>query len=186
MRSNCLFEAIKAKIKNPSVKVFLLPKQISDFKHFMWCDENYYYHAFNYTNSKNKLFFPVKYKKVPRIIFESWVLSEIDFCSVSEKTKIMKKVGFKSFSEPNKWGWHIEEFVKHELPSFDENQKYTNLIGKDTLYKVNINGEFKIVNWFELIKIRTDFEWKLVDPYDSDYERAYRNHKGSTLSDIQN
>ena len=47
MYSNCLFEAIKAKIKDPkNVYIFRVPKRFSGGAiHFMWYDGKKYYHS---------------------------------------------------------------------------------------------------------------------------------------------
>ena len=47
MYSNCLFEAIKAKIKDPkNVYIFRVPKRFGGGAiHFMWYDGKKYYHS---------------------------------------------------------------------------------------------------------------------------------------------
>ena len=72
MYSNCLIEAIKAKIKDPkNVQIIKLPKEVNGRKsHFMWVKENFVYHAFNNQFDNRKFWFPYSVKKVPVDVFE--------------------------------------------------------------------------------------------------------------------
>ena len=78
MISNCLFEAIKAKLKNPqNVRIIRLPKEISSTAHFMWINKNNVYHAYDYKHSKNHFLFDCKIKSIPYYVFESFILNSL-------------------------------------------------------------------------------------------------------------
>ena len=46
--SNCLIEAIKAKLKNPKVKIYCCPPNHREFPHFMWSDGEHDYDFSDY------------------------------------------------------------------------------------------------------------------------------------------
>mgnify|MGYP002857447552 CR=1 FL=1 len=69
MYSNCLFEALKAKIKDPkNVRIIRLPKEINHgYSHYMWIKDGFVYHSFdkNYDGeSRPKLLFSCTNKKI--------------------------------------------------------------------------------------------------------------------------
>ena len=71
MKSNCLFEAIKAKLRNPSVEIHLYPPEINNHKfHFYWIDGDGFYH-FIKDNEKSFLLFEGHIKKNNAKIFYS-------------------------------------------------------------------------------------------------------------------
>lgn len=185
MKSNCLFEAIKAKIKDPkNIKIIKLPKEISTTKHFMWCDKDNYYHAFDCKKSKNPFFFDYKIKSVPRYVFESFVLSYIEFCP--DKINIAKKCNLKLIDYHTEWEWSFYDLRHEGLPSEDSLMFFEKVLKCPAKFKISVDGNIKTVSLEELKSQTCDFEWKLIDLYDSDFERAYRGHKESKLSDIQN
>lgn len=70
--SNCLIEAIKAKIKNPKkVKIYLYPREINNNEiHFYWVENNTAYH-FTKNNSKSVILFEGKVKSYDSNLFYS-------------------------------------------------------------------------------------------------------------------
>lgn len=106
MISNCLFEAIKAKLKDPrNVKICLLPLSLNNNRlHFYWINksENRFYH-FVLPNCKvfcNPLF-NGKLKSMNNIFFEEKMykkMSNLNW-SYDKQIKMAKKLGF-SNTEP--------------------------------------------------------------------------------------
>lgn len=81
--SNCLLEALKAKIKDPrNVHIFCLPKEVNGGKlHFMWKKGDKIYHAHKEirdNNENNKRFlFNTSLKEVSESIFKKWLLCNL-------------------------------------------------------------------------------------------------------------
>ena len=186
MYSNCLFEAIKAKLKNPkNVHIFKLPKEINKVTHFMWCDDNYYYHAYNYKKTRNHVFFDCKIKKVPRHIFESFILTHIEWKNVEYKNKVMEKCFMKLNDYHSEWDWSLIEYKHDELPTDDYLEFFRKTIKCEPMFKICINNKLTVCLLEEAKSKTYDFEYKLVDLYDHDFERVYRGHKKAILTDIQ-
>ena len=73
MKSNCLFEAIKAKLRNPSVEIHLYPPEINNHKfHFYWIDGDRFYH-FIKDNEKSFFLFEGKVKEYSEKLFYSHI-----------------------------------------------------------------------------------------------------------------
>ena len=184
MKSNCLFEAVKAKIKNPkNIQIFKLPKGISKTTHFVWKDGNFYYHAYNVNHSKNKFFFECKIKKIPDYVFESFILNYIEFSDVESKIKIAKKCAMKIIEYKTDWQWSLSDF-QDDLPSQTDIEFFEKVMKCSAKFKICINGELKTTGLEELKSQTCDFEWKMVDLFDPDFDRVYRDHKVSKMSDI--
>ncbi len=76
MYSNCLFEAIKAKIKDPKIKFFKVPYPISTTNHYMWFDGKNYFHSVAYKPTWYNHFWHKQFiKKVDEISFNHFVLT---------------------------------------------------------------------------------------------------------------
>lgn len=187
MISNCLFEAVKAKIKDPrNVKIFKMPKELNkDVTHFMWCDEDFYYHGYNYKHTKNPFLFDCKIKKIPRYIFESFILGNIKFCDKNYKIKIVKKCFMRIGDYQTNWDWSFYEFQHDELPSQDYINFFEKVMKCHAKFKICINGELKTTSLKSLKSQTCDFEWKMVDLYDPDFDRVYRNHKTSSYEELE-
>ena len=180
--SNCLFEALKAKIKNPNVKIFKAPKEINDCCHFMWHDDEFYYHAYNFKKTKNIFFYEYKTKKVSRIVFESFVLNYLKFKSNSEKERIGNICGLKITKHRSEWDWKIEGYpVEVDAGFVDFYKKVTK---KDLAFKVCENNKMEIVDYKSLCEKEGEFEYKAVDIFDEDWERLNRNVKLSEVNEL--
>lgn len=189
MYSNCLFEAIKAKIKDPkNVRIIKLPKVASDRGHWGWTDGEYFYHSYN-TNRKwyNKWWHPSKTKKVEFYVFESFIFGYLNYTSLKYKKKNMKKLYL-----------HTNDFISNEWQCSFPNPKSRNKLPKEAdvkyLEKVLRNtAYFKIskentppmfVNYEQLIKLEGVFHWKWVSILDEDFESIYLIDKTYTFNDM--
>ena len=74
MISNCLFEAVKAKLKDPrNVKIYLYPPRINDGKvHFYWTNGEQFYH-FIKDDKKSILLFEGHVKESGAKLFYSFM-----------------------------------------------------------------------------------------------------------------
>jgi hypothetical protein len=103
MKSNCLFEAIKAKIKDPkNVKIHRFPITLNNNQlHFYWINEseNRFWH-YSLPNSKafcNPLF-DGKIKSMNNIFFEEKMYKKMNELkwSYDKQIKMAKKLGFRN------------------------------------------------------------------------------------------
>lgn len=185
MRSNCLLQALKAKIKNPRVHFFKLPKCLNDAVHFMWCDDEFYYHAYNLKRNKNFLLYDYKIKKIPRYIFESFALTYIEWYDVKFKIKIARKCFMKLADYKSEWDWSFQEFKHDKLPSQEYLDFFEKVMRTKTKFKLCINGQLKTATLKELKSQKCDFEWKMIDLYDPDFARVYRGHVKSDYTELE-
>ena len=188
MYSNCLFEAIKAKIKDPkNVMIIKLPKIATNRGHWGWTDGEYFYHSYN-TNRKwyNKWWHPSKTKKVEFAVFESFILKYLRYQNIKTKRKIIKNLHLRSNEfVSNKWTlvW-VDEREKF-LPK-KEIVDYLKKIQKGSVYfKVIENKIPKIVSYEELLQIKGFFKWKIVSAFDEDWEAFYDDNSFCSSSEIQ-
>lgn len=103
MYSNCLFEALKAKIKDPkNVKVLFIPPSINKNRiHFCWSDENKIY---SYVDPKAKpttkisLGFNGELKIYDKKYFEGLIIMRMYNAkySIKKAVKTAKKLGLKT------------------------------------------------------------------------------------------
>lgn len=81
MYSNCLIEAIKAKIKDPkAVHIIYLPKKWNDGAlHFMWVKDNKVYHYTHEESEKGGLLFKGIVKEQDFETFEAFILYKLSY-----------------------------------------------------------------------------------------------------------
>ena len=185
MRSNCFFQALKAKIKNPQVRFFKLPECLNDAVHFMWCDEKFYYHAYNIKHNNNFLLYDFKIKKVPRHIFESFVLSYLEWHDVNFKIKIARNCFMKITDYKSEWDWSLYKYNHDELPSQEYLDFFEKVLKTSAKFKLCINGQMKTATLKELKSQKCNFEWKMIDLYDPDFDRVYRGHIKSDYTELE-
>ena len=100
MYSNCLFEAIKAKIKAPkNVKILLIPPSINHGHiHFCWSLEDRIYHYTDVTNKQNQICFNGKLKNYDKKYFEGLIIMRMYNAKyiIEKAVKTAKKLGLKT------------------------------------------------------------------------------------------
>lgn len=101
MYSNCLFEAIKAKIKDPkNVHIHLIPPTLNNFRmHFYWIDlkENRFFHyCAKEGHCRLEILFNGTLREKPTILFEELLYKKMKEAkwSESKQIKTAKKLGF--------------------------------------------------------------------------------------------
>lgn len=101
--SNCLFEAIKAKIKDPkNIHIFLLPPKLNNGRyHFYWIDDNQPNIIKSFINPKatskqSFLFKDGEFDKHKRDVFENFTIQRLyrQTNSLEEMLKLAKKFRF--------------------------------------------------------------------------------------------
>lgn len=99
--SNCLIEAIKAKIKDPKhIKIHRISLKLNHNRiHFYWTDSEKFYHYVNPNlHTKNLLWFKGVYKVYDSKLFNGIMLCRMEQLnwSVEKKAKVAKKLGMKN------------------------------------------------------------------------------------------
>jgi hypothetical protein len=187
MKSNCLFEALKAKLRNPKgVKMFKVPKELNDHTHFMWREGDFYYHAYIKNYDRFHFLFDFKIKKIPAYVFESYAICYIKLKDEKTKRKLAKKMALKFTEMGNEWDWCIVKYRNKCLPKQSDLTYYEKVLRRPLKFKVCQNGEMKTMTLKEMKKIKGNFEWKFIGLFDQDFSRVYRDLKYSDLSDLQN
>lgn len=103
MFSNCLIEAIKAKIKNPKLKIKMIPPEVNNgVIHFYWTDgETVYHYSRKPEEQNNRSFLFCGKLKTSRLsVFESILIHRMytkNF-SVNQAIKLCRKYSL-SFNE---------------------------------------------------------------------------------------
>lgn len=99
--SNCLIEAIKAKIKDPKhIKIHRIPLKLNHNKiHFYWTDsEKFYHYVSPNQHPKNILWFKGVYKVYDSTLFNTIMLCRMEQrnWSIEKKAKVTEKLGMKN------------------------------------------------------------------------------------------
>ena len=81
--SNCLIEVIKAKIKNPKIKVMYLPAFLNDVycPHWMWLDENgeHDFHYSGYLKWYKRIWYKGEIRTVHKGCYKKCINQMIDY-----------------------------------------------------------------------------------------------------------
>lgn len=106
MYSNCLFEALKAKIRNwNTVQIHLIPLTLNHFNlHFYWVDildnrvVHYTSNATGIWSKLNIILFKGKKKSTPIVLFEERLYKKMSIAnwSLEKQLKTAKKLGFQN------------------------------------------------------------------------------------------
>ena len=175
MYSNCLFEAIKAKIKDPkTVQIIYLKGGLFGKKaHFMWRNGCEIFHAYNPKGSSNIFIYKVSYKNISFDSFEAYVLDAIKKLPFEKQIIYAKKLHLKSIEIPGVLNW--TNLIKDSDPDFSNVPKkedfyyLTKILRSEPLIKVLINRKIKTLTFDELISCEKIIQWKYVTPFDNDY-----------------
>lgn len=169
--SNCLIEALKAKIKDPkNVKIVYLGKKINNgARHCLWI--NYKTNTVtHYTHSEDEKFYGLfkgYYKQSSIEDFEAFLLNRAYFKGISVQ-KLAKKYKLPSFNKPGFLDWYlyIPEFNQYNLPKQNQLAKY--ILYFDGSEKNIKMLKIKDLDLQELSK-KEAFNWKYVSPYCQEY-----------------
>ncbi len=198
MHSNCLFEAIKAKIKDPkNVHIFKLPKNFGGSEsHFMWYNEvtHKYYHS-KVSNDEwlklnplkktiYKLWHDQKIKEVDEAFFNALIYRNFNVYGITKKEKvnILRKAHLRIGKMDT--GWHsnlIDYQDSAELPSKEDADFLKKTFKVDPIVKIVyfLGGgkrELGYCTFTALIKLpcRKNFKWRWLNPLEEDFANYYK------------
>ena len=186
MYSNCLIEALKAKLKDPkNVQIFLAPKLITKKTHFMWTDGKTYCHSYNPGKCHwyNTVLHPSKTKKIGAYLFESYVLRYLRFQTEAVKKSVGKKLHLQILKCNSDWDWSLPN-CRQELPCKEKIDFFEKVVKSEAKFKISQDGLFSVVNYNELKNLEGEFQWKWIGILDPDFERVF-NKSSTTISDLQ-
>ena len=180
MYSNCLFEAIKAKIKDPkNVKIIRLPKEVNLGKiHFMWIKNDFVYHAFKKNSKESDLWFEYKINKVPVIVFQRWFLGALSETSLFQKYTKKYNLPLRDMEAVVEYKWHFTDLETTESLddwAYDSYKEVKKIMKEEPQIKVIYPGTHKlaIMTFEEIKKIKGNFKYKFFTPYDEDFKSVY-------------
>ena len=166
MISNCLIEAIKAKIKDPKNThiIFLTPKINCGDWHFLWIKGNNVFHFEDKKPDEKKFIFKGEYKEQDLETFEAFVLRKRLKCYAFNVDKIEKLARRCRLPSVNKEGfvrwsryWPSEELYDRPVEN-----KISNLV----MIKTKKSRDIKVIKVTDFDKKGYDFcDWKYVSPY---------------------
>ena len=164
MMSNCLFEAIKAKLKNPKAKIiFLSKKENNGNNHFLWKVDGKVYHYERLDKSCKSFFFNGTIKVQDEEIFEAFILKRFKNKGF-DVVKAAKKYGFKSINEPGYLNWitYCPDFDENNLPKENKLAQLV-LIAKDDKIEAKKISECNLGD-------ESFIKWKYVSPYSDEWD----------------
>lgn len=167
MISNCLIEAIKAKIKDPKNTriIYLYPKINTGFWHFLWVKDGKVRHFEDLKGMEGRgLLFKGEYKEQDFESFEAFVLRrrlKIYTFKVDRIEKLARKCRFPSVNKEGflKWSryWPSEELYDKPVEN-----KISNLV----MIKTKKSRDIKVIKVKDFDKKGYDYcDWKYVSPY---------------------
>ena len=171
MISNCLIEAVKAKIKDPkNVHIIKMPRAWNKGNmHFYWIKGENIFHYTNPKFNKTKILFKGEIKKENFETFEAFILKHLAVSKPSlDKTIVAKKLRFPSVNMKGMVDWEI--YFPDE--GYDE-KPIKNRLTKHVMVKLNDEG-IKVMTIEEFEKENFDcVYWKYLSPYCQEY-RLFR------------
>lgn len=185
MKSNCLLEAVKAKIKNPkNVKIISIDKYISrGGRHFLWIDteKQTVSHACWKTEKHNRIWYEAKVvtislKDFQRFLVErafrvyendnkkalaylkKWNIPFLDIAGVTSCPMISREDEIEPFEPTQKDYDILKDFFETDIP--------VKVLKEDENEKLRIT----YITFEELLKEPDGVRFKYVTPFDSDFK----------------
>ena len=185
--SNCLIEAVKAKLKDPEhVRIIMIkPGVISKNLHFAWTDGEYFYHAYSHNRKWwAKYWYKPVFKKIPFIVFESFICDRLKGESIELQKKVLKELRIHladiPYSDCNGWCWMLDE---KDLPKEEDVRYLEKLYRGKVFIKVVTEGKgMKVVTYEQLLKMRIKKRayidgWRYITQMDNtDFKGLYGYH----------
>lgn len=198
MYSNCLIEAIKAKIKEPkNVHIFRVPKRFGGgATHFMWYNEKtrMYYHSVDidlkrlqmlrgFQKIKYTIWHEQKIKEINEATFNAFILRKLKIYGFTVKK--VKKAAKKMYLYILKIDSNYKKSnpdSKIIVPNIDDVNFLRQVFRKEPVFKVvkfhsRLDREFTILTYDELIKCAVDnenyVEWKFIGIDDEEFTWLY-------------
>lgn len=188
MYSNCLLEAIKAKIKDPkNVSIVCLPKELNNGHiHFMWRNKlDNTVHHYRDDGKSDKFFFNGIHKTMSFEAFEMWMLYRLQ--TIENKIEIAKKLDLKIVKIPGvlnsqsyfpSFEWKNEngenEWVYDgELPHPEDVEYLKKVLRHNIQLKVYIGKKLHTMNIDKALKVKRNhgLAWKYITLFDQDYDQ---------------
>lgn len=164
MYSNCLIEALKAKIKDPkNVHIIYLPKKWNNgIRHFMWVKDNKVYHYTHSESEKGGILFNGFVKVQDLETFEAFILRRLGNKWKINKEEVGRKLRFPSIKKLGYLSW-VRYWPEEGLTDFPEKNK----ICKYVLVSNGID-QIKSVKIEDLKKENIEYmDWKYLSPYEN-------------------
>lgn len=162
--SNCLIEAIKAKIRNPKVKIiFLNKKENNGNRHFLWKVDGKVFHYERLNDCGKSFLFNGTIKTQSEDTFEAFILKRLAFKKM-DVLKYAKKFNLNSVNEPGFLDWvtYCPDFDEYNLPKENKIAKLVLIINNDKI-------EVKKISECNLGD-ESYIKWKYVSPYSSEWD----------------
>lgn len=189
MYSNCLFEAIKAKIKDPkNVHIFLVPKNFGGgATHFMWFNEKtqkYYHSVATDLNSYKKFWHKIlhnhKIKEVDEALFNAFIYKRFCFSTMNERKKIAKKMHLRLAKINTDWQRSKPDNPK--IPSENDIQFLKTVFKKEPKFKVVTlfsisERDLELLDYNKLLALSktVDLKWRFLSLFEDDFDQFYAN-----------
>lgn len=182
MYSNCLFEALKAKIKHPNTVqiLFLKGGVFGKYSHFMWREADKVKHAYNpKINWWNIWLFKPSFKVNSFDAFEAYILDCIKNLPYKEKLKYANKFNLRSSQIPGVLDWAAYLPNLDLKPKKEDYEYLLKVLRKGIPIKVISDKEISIKAFEDL---REGMQYKFITPFDSDYVALNGYLKSKKLS----
>lgn len=185
--SNCLIEAVKAKLRDPEhIRIIMIrPHVVTKDCHFAWTDGEYFYHAYGHNRKWwARYWYKPIIKKVPLIVFESFVCDKLKGEPIEYQKKVLKELGIHLADIPytscDRWCWLLGE---KDLPK-EEDVRYLEKLyrGKVFIKVVTVEKGMKVVTYEQLLKMKIkngckSSGWRYVTQMDTpDFQGLYGYH----------
>ena len=183
MYSNCLFEALKAKIRNPKkVQIYFLKGGVfGQHSHFMWKEGDVIKHAYKPGDIHwyNRWLFKPSFKTSSIETFYAYIMDALKKMPSKEvKVKYAKKLGLGNVLDiDGVLDWTtINPDTNSEfnlMPNRKDYELLCKLTRKDIPIKVYEENSIRTVSFDELLKLEEGTRYKYVTPFDEDYTALY-------------
>lgn len=191
MYSNCFIEALRAKLKDPkNIKMFRIPKEVSDTKHWMWFDssrECYCHFSANKPRWYNHWFHKGKFVSRQEKVFNKFAVSHLKGVSLERKKEIGEKLALKSLTYFSENWISVEGNLEKVLPAY-KISFLESTFKKKVLLKISFGGMLSILDYetfkstYEKVKNKS-VKIKVISPLDGDfYEYTTLNTFGTEIT----
>ena len=204
--SNCLFEALKAKIKDPKhIRIIRFPKVLTGHLHFGWTDGEYFYHSYDPIYNKRSrigkkltfFLYRIRTKKVPYLVFQSYWVDHLRCEPLDIQKKVIKKYCPRFASIPGVFpdeGWQWGGYGKNDTLPKEEDVRYMEKLFRGTVFiKVSKTNEYiKTMKYEELLEFAKNqdedsfWRWRYVTVMDTpDFEGLYDTYLRVRAKEIE-
>ena len=194
--SNCLIEAVKAKLKDPkNIHIIVIrPGSISKELHIAWTDGVNFCHVYSQRPRWwNKYLYKATFKKVPFTVFESFVCDRLKGEPIKYQKKVMKQLRVHLvdilYTDCARWCWVCD---KDDLPK-EEDVRYMEKVfrGKVFIKVVLESVGMQVLSYEEVLKLKIGtsvsetWGWRYITPMDTpDYYGLYGYHIRVRLKEL--